>query len=63
MLSRMYIGLHVRYKLLLADFSGTSILSKDFRKKKHSSIKFHENPSSGNRVVPCGLTDRQTRRS
>ena len=31
-----------------------------FRKKKHSNIKFHENPSSGSRVVPCGQTDRQT---
>jgi len=27
------------------------------REKKCSNIKFHENPSSGSRVVPCGLTD------
>jgi len=26
--------------------------------EKHSNIKFHENPSSVNRVVPCGQTDR-----
>jgi len=26
-------------------------------KKKHSNIKFHENPSSGSRIVPCGRTD------
>jgi len=26
--------------------------------EKSSSIKFNENPSSGNRVVPCGRTDR-----
>ena len=26
--------------------------------KKYSNIKFHVNPSSGSRVVPCGLTDR-----
>jgi len=26
---------------------------------KYSNIKFHENPSSGNRVVPCGWTDEQ----
>ena len=26
---------------------------------KHSSIGFHENPSSGSRVVPCGRTDRR----
>jgi hypothetical protein len=25
--------------------------------KKHSNIKFHENPSSGSRVVPCEQTD------
>jgi tRNA U38,U39,U40 pseudouridine synthase TruA len=24
---------------------------------KYSNIKFHENPSSGSRVVPCGRTD------
>jgi hypothetical protein len=29
--------------------------------KKHSNVKFHENFSSGNRVVPCGLSDRQDR--
>jgi len=27
---------------------------------KHSNIKFHENPSSGSRVIPCGWTDRRT---
>jgi len=26
--------------------------------EKNSNIKFHENPSSGSRVVPCGQTDR-----
>jgi len=31
--------------------------------EKYSSIKFHENPSSGSRVVPCGRADRQTWRS
>jgi hypothetical protein len=25
--------------------------------EKPSTIKFHENPSSGSRVVPCGRTD------
>jgi len=25
-----------------------------------TSIKFHENPSSGSRVVPCGRTDERT---
>jgi len=28
--------------------------------EKFSNIKFHENPSSGSRVVPCGQIDRQT---
>jgi hypothetical protein len=27
--------------------------------EKYSNIKFDENPSSGSRVVPCGLTDGQ----
>ena len=28
--------------------------------EKSSNVKFHENPSSGSRVVPCGQMDRQT---
>jgi len=31
--------------------------------EKSANIKFHENPSSGSRVVPGGRTDRQTSRS
>ena len=31
----------------------------DRLKKKSSDVKFHENPSSGSRVVPCGRTDRR----
>jgi hypothetical protein len=27
--------------------------------QKYSNIKFHENPFSGSRVVPCGWTDGQ----
>ena len=34
---------------------GTS--STDFR-KENSDVNFHENPHSGSRVVPLGLTDR-----
>ena len=30
--------------------------------KKFSNIKFHENPSSGSQVVPCGHTHTQTER-
>jgi hypothetical protein len=28
--------------------------------EKYPSIKFHENPFSGSRVVPCGWMDRRT---
>jgi hypothetical protein len=28
--------------------------------EKNSNIKFHENPSSGRPVVPCGQTDGRT---
>jgi len=28
--------------------------------QKYSNFKFHENPSSGSRVVSCGQTDGQT---
>ena len=51
----MYIGLHAKYPLFLPDFNENLILSTDFRITL--SIKFHENPSSGNQVVPCGRTD------
>ena len=30
--------------------------------EKYSNTKFHENPSSGSRVVPCDGTDRRTER-
>jgi len=30
--------------------------------RKYSNTKFHENLSSGSRVVPCGRTDRRTDR-
>jgi hypothetical protein len=29
--------------------------------KKYSNTKFHANPSSGSRAVPCGRRDRQTK--
>ena len=51
--------LHVNYPLFLSDFNNTSIFFR-YIFEKYSNIKFHENPSSGGRVVPCGLTDRQT---
>jgi hypothetical protein len=36
--------------LIKIDFSGQIF-------EKQSTNKFHENPSSGSRVVPCGQTD------
>ena len=41
------------YPLFLSDFKKLWIFLRYFR-KKYSDIKFHENPSSGCRVVPCG---------
>jgi len=34
--------------------------SRLFFSEKYTNIKFRENPSSGNRAVPCGQTHRQT---
>jgi hypothetical protein len=30
--------------------------------EKHSNFKFHENPSCGSRVIPCGQTDERADR-
>jgi len=54
----MYIGLHVKYPLLLLDFNENSMFQQIF--EKYWNIKLHENPSSGSRVVRCGQTDRYT---
>jgi len=56
----MYIGLHVKYPLFLFDLMKLEFPQQIF--EKYSNIKFHENPSSGNRVVPYGRTDRRTDR-
>jgi hypothetical protein len=48
----MYIGLHVKYPLFSSDFNETSFFRQIF--EKYSNTKFHENPSSGSRVVPDG---------
>jgi hypothetical protein len=47
----MYKRLPVKYTILLLDSNETLIFSADF---KEILIKFHENPSSGNRVAACG---------
>jgi hypothetical protein len=44
--------------IFLSDFNKTFFSRQNF--EKYSSIKFHDIPSSGSRVVPCGRTDRQT---
>jgi len=57
----MYIGLHVKYPLFLSDFNKTWIFSNLFF-EKYLNTKFHENPFSGSRIVPCVQTDEQTDR-
>jgi hypothetical protein len=55
----MYIGVHVKDSLLLADF----IMNLEFSPQsfeKYSNIKLNENPSGGSRNVPCGEKDGQT---
>jgi hypothetical protein len=52
------VGLHVLYPLFLPDFNTTCFSRQNF--EKYTNIKFHEIPSSGSRVVPCGRTNRQT---
>ena len=53
----MYISLHVKQPLFL------SVSNERLRfstvPQKYPDIKVHKNPSSGSRVVSCGLTDRQ----
>jgi hypothetical protein len=50
----MYIGLRVKYPLFLSDFIDSSIFPQIFEKSS-----YHESPSSGSRVVSCGIqTDR-----
>jgi len=51
----MYIVLYVKCPLFFSDFNVNWVFAADF--KTLFGIKFHENPSSGRRVVPCGRTD------
>jgi hypothetical protein len=59
----MYKSRHTKFLFFLPDLTCTWIFSKYFRKKKYSNIKFHENPSSGSRAVPCRRTDGWTHRT
>ena len=43
------------YNVPVSDFSELALYRQSF--EKYSNVKFHENPSSGSRVVPCGQTD------
>ena len=53
----MYVGLHMKYMLFLSDFIGTCVFSILF--EEFSNTKFHEDPSSGSRIVhKGGRTDR-----
>ena len=56
----MYIGLHVKHSTC---YSCTILTEPELSPQileKYSNIKFHEYPSSGSLVVPCGRTDGQT---
>jgi len=49
-LSKLFIGIHIKYPLL-SDLNVIYIFSTDFRKKKIQIKKFHQNPSSGSRAA------------
>ena len=54
-MNKVFICLHVKDPLFLSDFNNSLTFSTDFR--KILNIRFHENPSSGSRVVSCERTD------
>ena len=49
------MGHHVKGQI----FSSYFKVCRQIFEKSSNTIKSHENPSSGSRVVPCGRTDRQ----
>jgi len=53
--SKMCISLHLMYPLFLTEFNELEFYWKIL--EKYSNLIFHENPSTGSRVVPCGWTD------
>jgi hypothetical protein len=54
--------MHVKYPLLSSDFNQTWIFWADFRKKKPSNVKIHNNPSNDSRVVCSMQMKKQTSR-
>ena len=57
----MYIGLSVKYLLFFFQILMKFELYRQIFYTS-SNNKFHENPSSGSRVVSCGKTDGRTDR-
>jgi hypothetical protein len=59
MIKKIYIGFHVKYRYYY--YFHTLLKNESFRHifEKCSNMKFHENPSNGIRVVPCGRKDGQ----
>jgi hypothetical protein len=54
--SKIYIGIHVKYP-----FSCHILMTLKFSRQifeKYEDIKFHENLFSGSRFIPCGRTDK-----
>ena len=54
----MYTRLHVKSPLFYPYFNETPLSQQIF--EKSSNINFHENPSSGSRLVPYGQRGIQT---
>jgi hypothetical protein len=52
----MFIGLHIKYPLFCSILMNLEFSGHDFEKSWNK--KFHENPSSESRVVPCGRKTR-----
>jgi len=49
------IGIHVKYRYYCHNLEELEFSGQIF--EKFSSIKFHEDPSRGSRVVACKFTD------
>jgi len=56
---KMDIALHVKYRYSCPILIKHEFSVQTFEGKKSSNIKFHENPSTGSRVVPYGQTARR----